>query len=172
MYPRANADADFTEYVAARSGALMGLALHLCGGRQQLAEDLLQTTLLRTYVSWGRVKDPQSRDAYVRKIMVRASYRLRSAGTEPVALADAHLPAAPDHGQDVAVRLDVWQAIQALSPRQRAVLVLRYYADLSEEEIAVTMGCSTGSVKRHASRGLAKLRIQLDPTTALNERTS
>jgi RNA polymerase sigma-70 factor (sigma-E family) len=151
-------DQDFTRYVEARGGALLRTALFLCAGDRSGAEDLVQSTLVRAYVAWHRVRDEAARDGYVRRIMVRESYR-RPARSLPVLgeqrLLDAHGP--------VEDRLDLFPLLAALPRQQRAVVVLRYYEDLSEREIADALGCSPGSVKRHASRALATLRGRLAP---------
>jgi RNA polymerase sigma-70 factor (sigma-E family) len=153
-------DGAFTEYVHARGTALRRTAVHLCAGDEAAADDLLQNSLIRTYQSWSKVRDEGSRDAYVRRIMVRLSYRReRRIGLGWVE--GAHATSA-EHG--VVERHTVWEYLGSLPPRQRAVVVLRYYEDLSEREIAEVLGCSTGSVKTHASRALASLRVRLAET--------
>jgi RNA polymerase sigma-70 factor (sigma-E family) len=154
-------DQEFTRYVEARGGALLRTAVFLCAGDRSGAEDLVQASLVRAYVAWHRVRDEGARDAYVRKIMVRESYRRPARSTpvlgEPSAL-DAHGP--------VEDRLDLFPLLAQLPRQQRAVVVLRYYEDLSERDIADALGCSPGSVKRHASRALATLRARLgEPVT-------
>jgi RNA polymerase sigma-70 factor (sigma-E family) len=151
-------DGEFTRYVEARGGALLRTAVFLCAGDRAAGEDLVQTTLVRAYVAWHRVRDEGARDGYVRRIMVRESWRR---------------PAAPVSGREQAVqpqraiedRLDLFPLLAALPRQQRAVVVLRYYEDLSEREIADALGCSPGSVKRHASRALATLRTRLSEET-------
>jgi RNA polymerase sigma-70 factor (sigma-E family) len=157
-------DRDFTRYVEARGGALLRTAVFLCAGDRSGAEDLVQSTLVRAYVAWHRVRDEAARDGYVRRIMVRESYRrpARSLAVlgEP-GLLDAHGP--------VEDRLDLFPLLAALPRQQRAVVVLRYYEDLSERDIADALGCSPGSVKRHASRALATLRGRLSPDPTRGE---
>ncbi|MDX6374510.1 MAG: hypothetical protein QOD98_3498 [Nocardioidaceae bacterium] len=147
-------DGEFTRYVEARGGALLRTALFLCAGDRAAAEDLVQSTLVRAYVAWHRVRDERARDAYVRRIMVRESWR-RPLGTVPARDQVVH-----PH-EMVEDRLDLFPLLAALPRQQRAVIVLRYYEDLSEREIADALGCSPGSVKRHSSRALATLRTRL-----------
>jgi RNA polymerase sigma-70 factor (sigma-E family) len=155
-------DREFTRYVEARGGALLRTAVFLCAGDRAGAEDLVQASLVRAYVAWHRVRDEGARDAYVRRIMVREAYRRPRAPTllpdKPGPL-DAHGP--------VDDRLDLFPLLAALPRQQRAVVVLRYYEDLSERDIADALGCSPGSVKRHASRALATLRARLGEPVAL-----
>ncbi len=147
-------DRDFTRYVEARGGALLRTAVFLCAGDRTGAEDLVQSTLVKAYVAWHRVRDEAARDGYVRRIMVRESYRRPSS---PVVTRDE-----PVHPHaEVDSRLDLLPLLTALPRQQRAVVVLRYYEDLTEREIADALGCSPGSVKRHASRALAALRLRL-----------
>ena len=149
-------DQEFTRYVEARGGALLRTAVFLCAGDRASAEDLVQSTLVRAYVAWHRVRDETARNAYVRRIMVRESYR-RSTTPAPAPVEAA----GPDAHRAVDDRLDLFPLLAALPRQQRAVVVLRYYEDLSEREIADALGCSPGSVKRHASRALAALRGRL-----------
>ena len=152
-------DREFTRYVEARGGALLRTAVFLCAGDRSGAEDLVQASLVRAYVAWHRVRDEGARDAYVRRIMVRESYRRRPA----TAILDER-PRSLDPLGSVDDRVDLFPLLAALPRQQRAVVVLRYYEDLSEREIADALGCSPGSVKRHASRALATLRVRLgDP---------
>lgn len=149
-------DEEFTEFVLTRSTRLMGTALRLCAGDRTAAEDLVQTTLTRAYTSWHRVKDPNARDAYVRRIMVRTSWAAPRRSTLPLdSVAEPVAAATPD---EVGDRSLLWPLLRSLPRQQRAVLVLRYYLDLSEVQIADALGCSPGAVKSHSSRALAKLR--------------
>ena len=154
----ASVDVDFAGWMAARQGALVRTA-YLLTGSQHAAEDLVQTTLTRLYLAWDRIADREHVDAYARRALVnehRSAWR--RARRRPEVLSDAvpESPLAPDEydGQ----REAVWQFVQGLPPRQRAVIVLRYYEDLSEAEIADLLGISTGTVKSQASRALASLR--------------
>lgn len=153
-------DEAFSAFVAARSRHLLQAA-HLLTGDRHRAEDLLQTALTRAYLRWDRIVD-EDPEGYVRRTMVNAHidwwrrkpWREESTAELPeVVVADA----AP--GTDI--RSALLAALAGLSRRQRAVMVLRYYEDLSEAEIARTLGCSPGTVKSASSRAVAKLRETL-----------
>lgn len=126
-------DADFTAYLQARQGRLLRTA-YLLTGDQAEAEDLLQTSLAKLYLAWDRVHDRESVDAYVRRIMVnehnslwRRAWRRREHPTDQVPETPAP-PPAYDDGTDAAL----WAAVQTLPRKARAVLVLRYYEELTE----------------------------------------
>lgn len=144
----------FEEFVAARGPALWRAAWLLTGDRP-LAEDLLQTALTRAWPHYGRVSRDGSFEAYVRRTLFTtyAGWRGRRwHGEVPTG-------ELPDSGvSDEAPDPDLLRALAALSPRQRAVVVLRYFEDLTEAETAAALGCSVGSVKTHHSRALAALR--------------
>jgi RNA polymerase sigma-70 factor (sigma-E family) len=149
---------EFDSFVGARSGALLRTA-HLLTGDRGHAEDLLQQALERLYRHWGRIDgDPEG---YVRRTLVnlaadrwrRRSRRPQEAGQE---LPDT--PARGDAHRAVEDRYDLVRALRTLTSRQRAVLVLRYFDDLSEAEAARVLGCSVGTVKSTSSKALARLR--------------
>ncbi|MBV1856055.1 SigE family RNA polymerase sigma factor [Catellatospora tritici] len=152
--------AEFDEFVRTRSRHLLRIA-YLLTGDHALAEDLLQTALARSWSAWRRIDgDPE---AYVRQVLVNTYnswWRRRWNGERPTEA----LPEQPISAPQVAVdeRDQVWRALSRLPRQQKLVLVLRYFEDLSEAEIASALGISNGSVKSHASKALAKLR--LDPT--------
>ena len=153
---------EFDAFVEARSTALLRTAYLLTHDRG-LAEDLVQTSLAKAWFSWTRIETRP--EAYVRRIMVNTYsswWRRRWNGEE----ATADLPERhdPRRGEEVRAddRTDLWRALERLPKRQRAVVVLRFYEDLSEAETAEIMQCSVGTVKSQASRALAKLRI--DPS--------
>lgn len=154
-------DESFTAYVGARWPALYRLAVLLAG--PSAADDLAQQTLVRAYVAWDRVLDAAAPDAYVRKILVNtliSESGRRRRGHELLALTEPEtVTAGPE--DEVVLRQEIWSRIELLPPRQRAVIVLRYYEDLSEAEIAETLGCAPGTVKAHASAALQTLRISL-----------
>jgi RNA polymerase sigma-70 factor (sigma-E family) len=161
----ASADDDFRDFVQARSPALLGTAYALTGDRG-LAEDLLQTALLKTYRHWSQVRRSDRPEAYVRRVMANQRiswWRRRRVAESGVDLPDRAGPV-PYPMED---RDELWQALHELPPRMRAVLVLRYWEDLPEAEVAAVLGCSAGSVKSQASRGLQRLRAVLtaDQTT-------
>lgn len=139
-------------------------------GDQAAAEDLLQTALARTWPHWGRIADGQP-DAYVRKVMVRvnASWRARRWNQEtPTTEADLNhqrhqAPDGDDPGR-LDDRLILLKALATLPVRQRQVVVLRFFDDLSVDTVADVMGCSTGTVKSQSAKGLTKLRQALEAT--------
>ncbi len=152
---------DFAEFVA---GALPGLLRfgHVLTGSREAAEDLVQTALGRSLrvCRLHRIEDPR---AYVRKVMVNsyATWYRRYGGREWATAEPAAPAVADDHAQLLGERDLVWRALRALPPRQRAVIVLRYYDDLSEAEIAAVMGTSTGTVKSQGARALKRLAAVL-----------
>ena len=151
----------FTEFVEARSPQLFRTA-YLMVGDHQLAQDLLQESLVKTYVAWPRLRDVANVEAYTRRVVVTTSIswrRRRSFHERPVDPLPE--PVVADLTDSVAGRLDLWPLVQALPPRQRAAVVLRYCEDLSEVQTAELMGCSVGAVKKNASVGLAKLRDRM-----------
>jgi RNA polymerase sigma-70 factor (sigma-E family) len=157
----------FHDFVAARSASLFRTAL-LVVGDHQLAQDLLQESLVRTYVAWPRLREVRNAEAYARRVVVTTSIswrRRRSFHERPVEVlpeaTGTGAPGGPDLADAVAGRTDLWAQLQSLPPRQRAAVVLRYCEDLSEAQTSELMGCSVGSVKKHASLGLAKLRDRM-----------
>jgi len=158
--------ADFTAFAQARQRHLMRTGFLLCGDRQG-AQDLTQTALLELCRAWRRVQRADDIDAYAHRVLINA-YRsaARKAGRERKALWNkewasgvsgaADDAAAPDHA--VGVRLTLLAALERLPPKARAVVVLRYWEDLSVEATAAALGCSTGTVKSQSSRALARLR--------------
>jgi RNA polymerase sigma-70 factor (sigma-E family) len=146
---------DFREFVTGNSRDLLRTAWLLTGD-WALAEDLVQTALLRCWPRWASIAAPAP---YVRTALVRTfvtTRRRRWVGEQPGAVL-TDLPA-PDAIGPADLRASVRLALTALSPRERAVVVLRYYADMSEADTATALGIAAGSVKRYASDALAKLR--------------
>lgn len=152
----------FVAFASNRLPALTQAAFLLTGDRHR-AEDLVQTALAQSYAAWHRIEraDPE---AYVRRVMLN-SYRSwcrrrpwRETPTEHVVEAADARRSAADHASLQAERDAMWQALDTLSRQQRAVVVLRYYEDRSDSEIAALLGCSVGTVKRQSARALAKLR--------------
>lgn len=160
----------FREYVAGQSARLRRTAYLLCGD-WHASQDLVQETLCRLFVVWPRVSRMDQIHLYARKTLLRAylsTVRRRRWREEPLDLtAERGDPAAPA-GPGAEDRAEVLTALAAVPPRQRAVLVLRYYEDLSIEDTARLLRCSTGTVKSQAARGLATLRrtLELDRTRA------
>lgn len=157
------ADAEFVEFVQTRSSALLRTACLLTAGDRQAAEDLVQTALAQAFVAWRRIREPAAREAYVRRTLTRAAIRRtrRLAWRAEVLVVEPPVGSIGDLSEPVDQRLTVWPMLRALPARQRAVLVLRYYEDLSEAQIADALRCSPGTVKSHASRALETLRSQL-----------
>jgi RNA polymerase sigma-70 factor (sigma-E family) len=155
----------FGEFVAARSTALLRTAVLLAGGDRQLGEDLLQDAFAETYRRWNRIASIDASEAYTRTIMVRlATRRWRRRRFERSLEAETTTPAHPGFASDVDLGIDVRAFLTHLSARQRAVVVLRYFDDRTEAEIAQLLGCAPGTVKSHASRALTTLREQLAGT--------
>lgn len=139
----------------------------LLTGDRHDGEDLLQTALTKAYRSWWRLRRPELAEAYVRRILVTSvtSWRRRGAARErATGLVPDQLVAGPD--VEVADRLVLAQALRMLSPGQRAVLVLRFFEDLSEQQTADLLGCSVGTVKSQSARGLAALRRRIGAVAA------
>ncbi|MFJ4094555.1 SigE family RNA polymerase sigma factor [Kitasatospora sp. NPDC089913] len=154
---KAERDADFNAFVTGAWPRLMRTAFLLTGDRY-LAEDVVQTALERTYAAWGRVTKADEPYAYVRRIVVNEHAR-RFRRRVPEQLVNA----VPERtGPDGFARLDeraaLLEALGTLPPGQRQAVVLRYWEDLSETQAAAAMGCSVGTVKSQASKGIAKLR--------------
>ncbi|MER6794761.1 SigE family RNA polymerase sigma factor [Amycolatopsis mediterranei] len=138
-------DGEFARYFGERAHSLRSTAFLLCGDWHQ-AEDLTQAALLKIYLAWPRLSRHDALDAYARKVVLRtflAEHRRSRWKRERLTDTPPELPAEPASDQDMLVR----QALAVLAPKQRAVLVLRYFEDLSVEETAQALGCSTGTVK-------------------------
>ncbi|WP_034271785.1 SigE family RNA polymerase sigma factor [Actinospica robiniae] len=154
---------EFRHYVLARRDTLLREA-YLLTGDGHLAEDLVQTALAKAYVAWRRVAAADSPDAYVRRILINAHHsvhrrqRVREllTGSVPEVFAPVGGQADPASVE----RLDVIRALLALPLRQRTAVVLRYWADLPEGQVAAVMGCSVGAVRSQAHRGLERLRAE------------
>ena len=151
----------FDEFVAAQGPALSRTAFFLTGDRGH-AEDLLQDALAKAAQRWRRLADDGNPSAYVRQVMLnrsRSLWRRRRRGIEhPLAV----LPEPASHAdvaRDVTNVAALGDALRKVGPRQRAVLYLRYYEDLSEAETARTLGCSVGTVKRQTHDALGRLRV-------------
>jgi RNA polymerase sigma-70 factor (sigma-E family) len=155
------APVSFEDFVRARGGSLFRTALLLTGQDRAEAEDLLQLALERAYRHWWRICRLDEPERYMRKILANASadrWRQLARRPEQPLNADTSGPIAPDHAARVADRDYLLSALAALPSRQRAVLVLRYFEDLSEAETAQVLGCSIGTVKSHSAKALARLR--------------
>ncbi|WP_345619154.1 SigE family RNA polymerase sigma factor [Streptomyces ziwulingensis] len=153
----------FSSYVQARQPVLLRAARSLTANPSD-AEDLLQTALAKTYVAWERIEDHRALDGYVRRALLNTrTSQWRKRKVDEFACEDLPEPEpAPDGGDDPAERQALhdamWRAITKLPARQRAMVVLRYYEDLSEVQTAEVLGVSVGTVKSAVSRALGKLR--------------
>ena len=159
-------EASYVEFVSARWASFFRLA-YLLTGSEHAAEDLLQTALLRAFVAWPKIQRTEAPDAYVRRILVNAAISDgRKRARHPEVLSDeVPEPTAPPNGTEVPEgpegvvdRDALWPLVEALPPRQRAVVVLRYYEDLTEREIGAVLGCAPGTVKSQASAAMRTLR--------------
>ena len=151
---------DFTDFVAASSARLLRTAYLVTGDPQQ-AQDLLQIALERTYRRWGRVRRSQLPEAYVRRMIVNAATDAWRAarGRQTVVLDETHAPPRPDAAvSDLITRQALFACVRELPVGQRAVLVLRYFDDLTEAETARVLGCSVGTIKSQHARAIARLR--------------
>jgi RNA polymerase sigma-70 factor (sigma-E family) len=165
-------EADFTDFVTHRAGALLRTAFLLCGGDRGAAEDLLQEVLERAYPRWRRIRDRP--EPYLRAALANAAanrWRSRSRRVVEVPLETARPPTRPGHEQQIVNEDQVVRALRQLPPRMRAVLVLRFFDDMTEADIAKALRCSAGTVKSQTSRGLARLRELLGDTSPIHERT-
>jgi RNA polymerase sigma-70 factor (sigma-E family) len=150
---------EFERFVAARWSALVHMARLLTGGDRHRAEDLVQEALVKLWAAWPRVAD-EAPEAYARTVLVRLaarSARRRWWGERP---ADV-LPEAAVRGdlsEQVAERTRLEAALALLTPPQRAAVVLRYYQDMSETQVAEALGCPVGTARSHTARGVARLR--------------
>ena len=150
---------EFEEFATHHAADLLRFARALTGERG-LAEDLVQETLLKLYQRRGQLEGLSDPDAYARRIVVNGyvSWGRRWFRVRPTAWIDDEVE--PDHAEGHSDRDEMRSLLYRLPRRQRAVLVLRYYAGLTDEEIAQELGCSPGTVRSHASRGLAALRVE------------
>ena len=165
--------ADFESWLVAREHALQRTALLLTGGDSHSAQDLVQNTLAKLYLAWGRIDHRERVDAYARRILVnehrsawRRSWRRHEVATDV-------LPDAPAAAQEYDGAHDaVWAFVATLPPRQRAVIVLRYYEDLTEAQTADLLGVTVGTVKSQAHKALASLRGTVGDHPAIDRSTT
>jgi len=151
--------ATFEEYVHARGPALVRLASLLTGDDHR-ADDLVQEVLAKVYVRWRRICETDRPDLYVRRMLVNAhtSWWRRLSNREIAVAEVRERPSRDDHAQNSVERDEMWRLVQTLPPRQRAVLVLRYYEDLDDASIADVLDCSPVTVRTTAMRALSTLR--------------
>ncbi|MFI6513740.1 SigE family RNA polymerase sigma factor [Streptosporangium sp. NPDC050855] len=162
-------DEDFVDFVRHRGEHHLRTAVLLTGD-WHAAEDLVQSCLGKLYRVWHRLDTSSEPDAYLRRILVN-TYRSwwRARWRREVPRADLpDLPGSADVGEDRAMAEDIRNALARLPARQRTALVLRFFVDLPEVEVADLMGCSVGTVKTHTHRGLRSMRRMISPDPAVN----
>lgn len=158
MSPRDH-DAEFSEFAATRATWLRRVA-YLLSNDWHHADDLTQTTITKLYMHWPRIRTLENPDGYARTTLVNTFLAERRSPWRRVLLRDhGDHPAA---SVDLDAALDVRQALTALPARQRATVVLRYYCDLTVEQTAEALNCSTGTVKSQTARGLDAMRRALE----------
>jgi len=155
-------EADYAHFVRTRTHALLRSA-YLLTGDQHLAEDLVQEALARTHRAWRRLERPENAEAYARKVMYHAQVSLwRRPKVAEVMPGDLDPePAGDDPAEDAVQRLTLRRALLALTAKQRAVIVLRYFEDRTEAEAAQLLGVSISTVKTQTGRALERLRTLL-----------
>jgi RNA polymerase sigma-70 factor (sigma-E family) len=171
VYP--GVEVEFAEFVTGRTHALLRFAYLLTGDRH-LAEDLTQEALVRAHRRWSGIVSDEGPEPYVRKAILRLylSWRRRRSFSERPA-ADVPEPApGPDPADQVVEADAMWALLRALPRAQRAVMVLRYYEDRPDADIARLLGCSPSTVRVHAFHALRKLRAALVPALAPGGRSS
>jgi RNA polymerase sigma-70 factor (sigma-E family) len=155
---------EFAEFAAAAAPRLRRMAFLLCGD-WHLSEDLVQTTLAKMFVSWRKIKRQEAEHAYAARTLVNtylADKRLK----RNEEIITSRLPEHPIQPSSPETRIVVLSALATLPPKSRAVVVLRYWADLSVDQVAAILGCSPGNVKSQSARALSKLRTTLDGVAA------
>jgi RNA polymerase sigma-70 factor (sigma-E family) len=165
----------FEQFAAVQTRGLLGLAIAMSADRH-LAEDLVQDVLLKVHQRWARIESLDDPPSYVRRMLTNEflSWRRKWARVTPSELVDVHENPGdgPDPATTHADRDAISRQLQRLPRRQRAVLALRFYAGLDDREIAAALGCSASSVRSHASRAIAALRVNArDLLTSTEERS-
>lgn len=161
--PRASDDdAAFRDYVLARGTALLRMAIMLTGNKAD-AEDLVQAALAKTFLAWDKINDHAALDAYVRRAMINTHiswWRRRRVEEYPTDELPDQVVA--DHARESDMAEVVRRALDRLPRRMRAAVMLRYFDDMTEPEIAAALGISLGTVKSTVSRAVARLRIDAE----------
>jgi RNA polymerase sigma-70 factor (sigma-E family) len=156
----------FEQFANTRLPALLRYAIVLTGDRD-LAQDVVQEVLARAHVRWKQIGKSHSPDAYVRRMVVNeylswrrtwAARKVHAAGERLIDLGDAR-GGRPDHADGVVLADELWNRLATLGRRQRTVLVLRYYEQLDDVEIADLLGCAPATVRSNASKALKTLRL-------------
>lgn len=163
MRKRREHDEAFAAFVRSDRGRLLSTGRLLTAGDAHLAEDLVQTALTRVYLAWGKVRGDRS--AYARKVLVNCFIDHRRKPSVRREATTGEMPDGPAPDGPEALDPELVRALADLPPRMRAAVVLRHVHDLSIEDTAELLGCSTGNVKSQTARGLDKLRAALEPAT-------
>jgi len=154
----------FEEYVTARLPTLLGTA-RLISADPALAEDLVQDVLIKLHARWDTIGQLVSRDAYVRRMLINELISWRRKWSRQIPHPDpAGRVSVPDRTTELDERDALMTEVRQLPPRQRIVIVLRFFHDLSDEQIAADLGCAVSTVRVHASRALRALRITTQTT--------
>jgi RNA polymerase sigma-70 factor (sigma-E family) len=165
----------FEQFAVARLPSLLRYAVVLTGDRE-LAQDVVQEVLARAQVRWGRINAADSPEAYVRRMVLNeylswrrswAARNVQAVGEKLIELDDAR-GGVHDHAEGVVEADELWNRLAALGRRQRAVLVLRYYEQLDDDDIADLLGCSPATVRSHASKALKTLRLRSEHMTRIH----
>lgn len=166
MRAESGSDVEFAGFVRAHTAALVRVA-YLLTGSAAAAEDLVQDTFVRLYPKWFLVEGADAPLAYVRRAMTNGFINTRRTRASRLEFVVSEVPESradrdtgPDSFAQLADRDEIWHRLADLSAQQRAALVLRYFADLPDDEIATALGCRPGTVRSLISRGLAVLRAQ------------
>ncbi|PZS34058.1 MAG: SigE family RNA polymerase sigma factor [Pseudonocardiales bacterium] len=165
---------EFEEYARQRLPDLVRFTTAVCADRA-LAEDVVQEVLLRVHSRWSEIQELDAPEMYIRRSLVNEylSWRRKWARLVPHAVVPRRDAASPDHATELADRSMLVTELAALPPRQRAVLVMRFYGGLADNQIADVLGCRTATVRGYAARALTTLRIELteqSDTAARSER--
>ncbi|MEW9528912.1 SigE family RNA polymerase sigma factor [Microbispora sp. NPDC049125] len=154
-------EAAFDEFLAARSTALLRTAILVCGASAADAEDMVQGALERVYRHWPRIRHDNP-EAYARRVVVNGAISRARRRKVLQEITFAHPPDTPVESPDLGLRDALVEELRRLPARMRAVLVLRYWEDMSEAETAAVLGCAVGTVKSQAARGLARVRARME----------
>lgn len=150
----------FDEFLAARSTSLLRTAILVCGATHHDAEDLVQHALEKVYRHWRRIRHDNP-EAYARKVVVNAAISRARRRRVVQEITFARPPDTAANSPDLDLRDTLIEELRRLPPKMRAVIVLRYWEDQSESATASLLGCSLGTVKSQAARGLAKIRERM-----------
>ncbi|MCA2224550.1 MULTISPECIES: SigE family RNA polymerase sigma factor [Nonomuraea] len=150
----------FDEFLAARSTSLLRTAILVCGATHHDAEDLVQHALEKVYRHWPRIRHDNP-EAYARKVLVNAAISRARRRRVVQEITFARPPDTAAKSPDLDLRDTLIEELRRLPPKMRAVIVLRYWEDQSESATASLLGCSLGTVKSQAARGLAKIRERM-----------